>query len=155
MGKDGKEKKDKKSEKGEKSEKIVETPASDEKPTLLAPIATPLAGTKLQKKIVKMIGACAANKGSVSRGVKEVVKAIRKGNSGVVVLAGDISPIDVVSHLPVLCEDKRIPYVYMPSKAELGAAAGTKRPTSVVLVNGKASGFDKDLASEIQSLHAV
>jgi H/ACA ribonucleoprotein complex subunit 2 len=53
------------------------------------------------------------------------------------VLAGDISPIDVISHIPVLCEDAAIPYVYITSKAELGAAAGTKRPTSVVLVASK------------------
>lgn len=152
MGKDSKDKKDKKETKEVKSEKIVE---SDDKPKLLATIATPLANHKLQKKIVKMVAACASNKGYVSRGVKEVVKAIRKGNTGVVVLAGDISPIDVVSHLPVLCEDSRIPYVYVPSKAELGAAAGTKRPTSVVLVSGKASDFDKELASEIQALHSV
>lgn len=31
-------------------------------------------------------------------------------------LAGDISPIDVITHVPVLCEDNDIPYVYVPSK---------------------------------------
>lgn len=52
----------------------------------------------------------------------------------IVVLAGDIYPIDVLSHIPVLCEDAKIPYVYVPSKAELGAAAATKRATSCILV---------------------
>lgn len=37
------------------------------------------------------------------------------GNS-VCVIAGDISPIDVISPLPVLCEERGIPYVYVPSK---------------------------------------
>ena len=32
------------------------------------------------------------------------------------IIAGDISPIDVITHLPILCEDKDIPYVYVPSK---------------------------------------
>ena len=32
------------------------------------------------------------------------------------VIAGDISPIDVVIHLPVMCEDRDIPYIYVPSK---------------------------------------
>ena len=50
------------------------------------------------------------------------------------VLAADISPMDVISHLPVLCEDHGVPYIYVPSRAELGAAGSTKRPTSVVLV---------------------
>ena len=33
-----------------------------------------------------------------------------------VILAGDTSPIDVFSHIPVLCEENQIPYVYVPSK---------------------------------------
>lgn len=53
---------------------------------------------------------------------------------GIVVLAADISPMDVISHIPVLCEDHNIPYVFLPSRAELGAAGSTKRPTSVVMV---------------------
>jgi H/ACA ribonucleoprotein complex subunit 2 len=40
-----------------------------------------------------------------------------------------ISPIDVVVHLPIMCEDRQIPYFYVPSKTDLGAAASTKRPT--------------------------
>ena len=47
---------------------------------------------------------------------------------------GDIYPIDVISHLPILLEENGIPYIFVPSKQDLGAAACTKRPTSVVLV---------------------
>lgn len=50
-----------------------------------------------------------------------------------VLIAGDISPIDVISHLPVLCEENKIPYVFVPAKSDLGAAAGTKRPTSCIM----------------------
>lgn len=64
----------------------------------------------------------AAKRKQIKRGVKEVIKAIRKANKGVVILAGDISPIDVITPLPVLCEDADIPYIYVPSKEELGAA---------------------------------
>jgi len=42
--------------------------------------------------------------------------------------------MDVISHIPVLCEDHAIPYVYVTSRAELGMAGQTKRPTSVVMV---------------------
>ena len=34
----------------------------------------------------------------------------------VCIIAGDISPIDVITPLPVLCEDNDVPYVYVPSK---------------------------------------
>lgn len=76
-----------------------------------------------------------------------MVKAVRRsptsqppssgGSSpiGVVVLAADISPMDVISHIPVLCEDHNIPYAYVKSRAELGMAGQTKRPTSVVMIN--------------------
>lgn len=52
--------------------------------------------------------------------------------------------MDVISHIPVLCEDHNIPYVYVQSRAELGAAGATKRPTSVVMVveKGKKKGGD-------------
>ena len=76
--------------------------------------------------------------------MKEVVKSVRKSDTGkasasnppgIVVLAADISPMDVISHIPVLCEDHNIPYIYVQSRAELGMAGSTKRPTSVVMVS--------------------
>jgi H/ACA ribonucleoprotein complex subunit 2 len=95
----------------------------------------------------------AANR-TLKRGVKEVVKALRKspttsssGTSslpiGIVVLAADISPMDVISHIPVLAEDHSIPYIYVTSRAELGLAGATKRPTSVVMISRDA-GKKKD-----------
>lgn len=42
--------------------------------------------------------------------------------------------MDVYSHMPVLAEDAGVPYIYVPSRAELGSAGNTKRPTSVVMI---------------------
>ena len=107
-------------------------------------IAKPLAPKKLNKKILKTVKKASKAK-HVKRGVKEVVKALRKKESGLVIIAGDISPIDVISHIPVLCEDNSVPYMFVVSKEHLGAAGGTKRPTSVVMV--QPGGKKKDLAS--------
>ncbi|GBG34174.1 H/ACA ribonucleoprotein complex subunit 2 [Hondaea fermentalgiana] len=96
-------------------------------------VANPLAEDKLLKKTLKLVKKASKSK-KIRRGVKEVQKALRKKQKGVCVLAGDISPIDVISHLPVLCEDNDVPYVFVPSKAELGGAGATKRPTSCVMV---------------------
>eukprot|EP00051_Salpingoeca_urceolata_P026880 m.479121 g.479121 ORF g.479121 m.479121 type:complete len:154 (+) comp21325_c0_seq1:61-522(+) len=105
-------------------------------------ISRPLASKKLTKKIYKTVKKAHKAK-LLCRGVKEVSKAVRKGQKGVVVIAGDISPIDVISHLPVMCEDARLPYCYVPSKEDLGAAGQTKRPTSVVLLKaGDIEGLD-------------
>lgn len=99
-------------------------------------IARPLADEKLCKKVLKLAKRAAKRK-QLKRGVKEVVKAVRKNVKGICILAGDISPIDVLTHIPVVCEDNAIPYVYVPSKEELGAAALSKRPTSCMLVMPK------------------
>ena len=71
---------------------------------------------------------------NLKRGVKDVVKAIKKGSKGIVIIAADVTPVDVVSHIPVLCEDRGIPYIFVRSRMELGVAAETKKPTSVVLM---------------------
>lgn len=97
------------------------------------PIAQPLASKKLSKKLYKCVKKAAKVK-NIRRGVKEVQKFINKGERGIVVLAGDTLPIDVYCHLPVLCEDRNLPYAYIPSKMDLGTSAGTKRPTCVILI---------------------
>ncbi|KAL0400996.1 UNVERIFIED_CONTAM: H/ACA ribonucleoprotein complex subunit-like protein [Sesamum latifolium] len=99
----------------------------------LAPIAKPLAGKKLCKRTLKLVRRAAEQK-CLKRGVKEVVKSIRRGNRGLCVIAGNISPIDVITHVPILCEEANIPYVYVPSKEDLANAGATKRPTCCVLV---------------------
>eukprot|EP00029_Vermamoeba_vermiformis_P010567 TRINITY_DN5582_c0_g1_i1.p1 TRINITY_DN5582_c0_g1~~TRINITY_DN5582_c0_g1_i1.p1 ORF type:complete len:127 (-),score=43.05 TRINITY_DN5582_c0_g1_i1:79-459(-) len=119
----------------------------------LSPIASPLAGSKLSKRIYKLTKRAAKEK-AIKRGVKEVVKAIRKGAKGICIIAGDISPIDVITHVPVLCEESGILYCYVPAKDDLGSASLTKRPTSCVLVtktekNGDR--FDK-VKSELKAL---
>ena len=37
-------------------------------------------------------------------------------------------------HMPVVCEDKQIPYCYTPSRMDLGAAMGVKRGCLMILV---------------------
>ncbi|KAM8741148.1 H/ACA ribonucleoprotein complex subunit 2-like protein [Sparus aurata] len=97
------------------------------------PISQPLASKKLSKKLYKCVKKAAKVK-NIRRGVKEVQKFINKGEKGIVVLAGDTLPIDVYCHLPVMCEDRNLPYAYIPSKVDLGSSAGSKRPTCVILI---------------------
>ena len=107
--------------------------SSEEARLFVSPIADPLASDKMNKKLVKLIKKSMKGK-FVHRGVKETVKAVRKGTKGLVIIAADISPIDVLSHLPILCEDKNIAYIYVKSRAEIGEACTTKRQTSCVLI---------------------
>ena len=89
----------------------------------------------------------------MKRGVKEVVKGLRKGEKGLVLIAGDISPIDVITHVPVLCEDNDVPYVFLPSKEDLGTAGSTKRPTSCVMIVPGGKKKDLDSAKDYKELY--
>ncbi|XP_018930047.2 H/ACA ribonucleoprotein complex subunit 2-like protein [Cyprinus carpio] len=97
------------------------------------PIANPLASRKLSKKLYKCVKKAAKTK-QIRRGVKEVQKFINKGEKGIVVFAGDTLPIEVYCHLPIMCEDRNMPYAYVPSKVDLGSSAGSKRPTCVIMI---------------------
>uniref|UniRef100_A0A7S1Z812 H/ACA ribonucleoprotein complex subunit 2 n=1 Tax=Trieres chinensis TaxID=1514140 RepID=A0A7S1Z812_TRICV len=125
-----------------------EAPASnvktyEERVKAVNAISSPLASKKTTKKCHKLVKKASSAK-RVRRGVKEVVKGIRKGDKGLAILAGDIFPIDVVSHLPILFEEKGVPYLFVPSKQDLGAAASTKRPTSCVLIKAPEKGKEFD-----------
>jgi len=99
----------------------------------LAIIARPLASDELTKRCFKLVKKAAKVK-KLKRGVREVVKAIRKGETGLLLIAGNITPIDVITHLPALCEEKSIDYIYVRSKEELGTSSLTKRSTSCILL---------------------
>ena len=71
---------------------------------------------------------------SLRNGLKDVQRRLRKGETGIVVFAGDVTPVEIMCHLPGVCESKDIPYVYTPSRQELGTAMGVKRGSLMVLV---------------------
>jgi hypothetical protein len=44
-------------------------------------------------------------------------KALNRGLAEFVVMSADAEPLEILLHLPLLCEDKNVPYVFIPSKA--------------------------------------
>jgi H/ACA ribonucleoprotein complex subunit 2 len=128
-------KKDRKSIDSAKEEE-TEGPTYEERCQAINILASPLASKKSTKKAHKLVRKASQAK-NLRRGVKELVKGLRKGDKGLAILAGDVFPLDVISHLPVLLEENGVPYLFVPSKRDLGAAACTKRPTSCVLIKDK------------------
>lgn len=126
----------------DKEDSTADAPSYEERCEAINILASPLASKKSTKKAHKLVRKATQSK-SLRRGVKELVKGLRKGDKGLAILAGDVFPIDVMSHLPILLEEHNIPYLFVPSKRDLGAAACTKRPTSCVLVKDKK--VDKEL----------
>jgi H/ACA ribonucleoprotein complex subunit 2 len=102
------------------------------------PIASPISSDKpkMTKKVYSLVkkAVTANKKKGIVKGIKDVTKAVRKGAKGIIVIGADISPFDVISHLPVMLEESKIPYVWVPSRQDLGTATLSKRATSVVLL---------------------
>ena|SRR3989339_1684342 len=76
----------------------------------------------------------ARTSGKIRKGANETTKAIEKGNAKLVVYAADVTPKEVIMHLPLLCKDKNIPCVEIAKKDDLGAAAGLAVPTAAVAI---------------------
>jgi large subunit ribosomal protein L7Ae len=57
-------------------------------------------------------------------------------------------------YLPGLCDDKKAPYIFVPSKKDLGNAAGIERPTAAIaiVVDGKAKDLVTDIVDKIAGL---
>lgn len=141
--------------------------STGEEPVYISPIANPLLRGKTLKRSLKLLKrALAVEKLAkvnrleaegeadtiltrlVKRGVQDVTKAIRKGIQGVVLFACDVHPIDVVAHLPVMCEDASMAYAYVSSKRVISQVCQSKRPTCVVLVVKP----PKDLSQRVKKL---
>lgn len=62
------------------------------------------------------------------KGANEVTKLLNRGIAEFVIMAADTEPLEILLHLPLLCEDKNVPFVFVPSKQALGRACGVSRP---------------------------
>lgn len=90
----------------------------------------------------------ARSTGKIKKGINEATKALERGTAKLVVFAKDVSPAEIIMHLPVLGKEKGIPCVQVNSKEELGVAAGIALPTSAVavLAEGDAKKIIEELA---------
>ncbi|XP_065559519.1 NHP2-like protein 1 [Artemia franciscana] len=89
--------------------------------------AYPLADPVLTTKILNLVQQ-ANNYKQLRRGANEATKTLNRGLSEFIVMAADAEPLEILLHLPLLCEDKNVPYVFVRSKQALGRACGVSRP---------------------------
>ncbi|KAF3853379.1 hypothetical protein F7725_014067 [Dissostichus mawsoni] len=112
------------------------------------PKAYPLADATLSKTILDLVQQ-ASNYKQLRKGANEATKTLNRGISEFIVMAADAEPLEIILHLPLLCEDKNVPYVFVRSKQALGRACGVSRPviaTSVTIKEGS------QLKPQIQSV---
>jgi len=97
---------------------------------------------ELIPQIVEMLSV-AKESGKVKKGINEATKAIERKSAQFVVVAGDVSPEEIVIHIPMLCKEKGIPYAFVPTKKELGGAIGVAVGTSAVAVENAGGAAEK------------
>ncbi|XP_055328138.1 H/ACA ribonucleoprotein complex subunit 2-like protein [Paramacrobiotus metropolitanus] len=118
----------------EAASEVPQKASYEERLLYVTEIAKPMADKKLTKRIYKLIKKAKKQKGFLRAGLKDVQTRLRKGDRGLVVFAGDAQPIDCMCHLPCVCEDLNVPYVYTPSRQDLGLAMGTMRKVMMMLI---------------------
>jgi len=90
------------------------------------PKAYPLADPALTQKILELVQQ-ASNYKQLRKGANEATKTLNRGISEFIVMSADAEPLEILLHLPLLCEDKNVPYVFVRSKQALGRACGVSR----------------------------
>ncbi len=92
----------------------------------------------------------ARKSGKITKGTNEVTKVIEKEKAKLVVVAKDVTPPEIIMHIPLLAKEKGIPCVEVPSKEELGAAAGLKRGSASVAIieEGDAKTLIKEITAK-------
>ena len=96
----------------------------------------------------------ASETGKIRVGTNEVTKSSERAEAKLVVMAEDVDPVEILVHIPMLCEEKRIPYIYVPKKQRLGQSAGlSKSAASVAVVEaGEAKALLDELTQTFTTL---
>jgi len=105
---------------------------------------------ELVPKILEALSV-AKESGKLKKGVNETTKAIERKTAQLVVIAEDVTPQEVVVHLPMLCKENNIPYAFVPTKKELGGAVGIAVGTSSIAIenSGGAAETVQDIVKKL------
>ena len=96
----------------------------------------------------------ASKTGAVRKGTNEATKAVERAQAKLVVIAEDVDPPEVIAHLPLLCDERKIPYVFVPSKEKLGSAIGIDVPcaSACIIKEGDATGLIKEIVTRLEQV---
>ncbi|KAF5357762.1 hypothetical protein D9756_001325 [Leucocoprinus leucothites] len=107
----------------------------------------PAADAQLTNSILDLVQQATSYK-QIKKGANEATKTLNRGIAEIIILTADTEPLEILLHLPLLCEEKNVPYIFVPSKAALGRACNVSRP---VIAASITSG-DSQLNSQITTI---
>lgn len=108
---------------------------------------------EIADKVLQLVQV-ASETGKVRVGTNEVTKCSERSEAKLVIMAEDVDPAEILVHIPMLCEEKRIPYLYVQKKQRLGQVAGlSKSAASIAIVEpGEAKGLLEELTATFSTL---
>ncbi|RLG81708.1 MAG: 50S ribosomal protein L7ae [Thermoprotei archaeon] len=112
--------------------------------------------SELAEKAYEAIKKARETGGKIRKGTNETTKAVERGQAKLVLIAEDVDPPEIVAHLPLLCEEKKIPYIYVPSKKRLGEAAGIEvaAASAAIIEPAGARELVEEIIKQVQELKA-
>jgi len=105
----------------------------------------------VQEQVYEMVKAIGKDgRGTLKKGANEVTKAAERGTAQMVVMAEKVNPSELLAHIPMICKEKSIPFIYVEDQAYLAEAAGmpTGTRTSAIAVME----FTKDAADHFNGV---
>jgi large subunit ribosomal protein L7Ae len=96
----------------------------------------------------------ARKSGRVRKGTNESTKAVERGAAKLVVIATDVDPPEIVAPLPYICDEKKIPFIFVPSKEKLGNACGIDVAAGAVAIAeaGEAEKLVKESVEKLKEM---
>src|SRR3989344_333689 len=108
---------------------------------------------ELADQILKLVED-ARSGGKIRKGTNEATKSVERAEAKFVVIAADVNPPEIIQHIPMLCDEKKIPYAFVPAKADLGAAAGLPVGTSAIAIVSAGEGA-KRMSQIVEQLEVL
>ncbi|MCW3979527.1 MAG: 50S ribosomal protein L7Ae [Candidatus Bathyarchaeota archaeon] len=96
----------------------------------------------------------AQESGKIRKGTNEATKSIERGRAKLVLVAENVEPPEIVAHLPLLCDERKAPYVYVPEKQRLGQAAGLMVGSAAAAIEepGDANELVNEIISKLKEI---
>ncbi len=92
----------------------------------------------IQEQVYELVKAIGKDgKGKIKKGANEVTKAAERGIASMIVMAENVNPGELLAHVPMICKEKGIPFIYVEDQGYLadsaGMTAGTRTAAIAVL----------------------
>lgn len=111
---------------------------------------------KLKEQIKNALTVIAEKRDSkLRKGMNEVTKSIERAQAKLVVMAEDVSPPEILYHVPLLCEEKNVPYTYLSTKKNLGKAVNINVGSSSIAIENVGSGNETILDDILKQIEAL